>query len=440
MHQFDSGFGPSQLMYMPTKRSAKIMEVLAPDVKCFYGHTVMAILDANGKHRIIAQKEEPEIEHNGDGGADVWKRGHTAGSSRGNTADTDHTSPTASRQGTGILKRDASPPRRMSTVIAKKRLRSMGDFDIVLVCTPPAVAATLTAAIAPHLSSACRNCELAPCWVAFAKIEPVLSVSNDAFAVINDPENILVWATRESPRAEKASKGLKQFDGYRSMKMLLKGGRPSTAVAELRDREDSWILHASCEFTRAHLHTPPQEVSEILVEHFVKMLDLGVEMDVVDTFAYLWAEGRYAGTHVDHVYVKNICVYIKYIVPFFLACIIWMCIQTCIHLYTYAYIFVYIYVFIYIRYIHTPISRYMRVYKIDLYTHIYVSIHTYMYIYIYMYIYVFIYTCIYIYVYICVCVHTCVYMCVNKTISVVYMCTDTYTSIPMCRFNVDMYT
>ena len=103
---------------------------------------------------------------------------------------------------------------------AKTRLRNMGDFDIVLICTPPAIAANLTAQTAPRLASACRNVNLEPCWVAYAKIEPALPVANDAFAAIKDPENVLMWATRESSRADKACKGIKTFDEYRGIDIL----------------------------------------------------------------------------------------------------------------------------------------------------------------------------------------------------------------------------
>ena len=102
---------------------------------------------------------------------------------------------------------------------AKTRLRNMGDFDIVLVCTPPAIAATLLARPAPRLAAVCHNAELEPCWVAYAKIEPPLPVANDAFAAINDPQGILVWATRESSRADKASKGARTFDEYRGISL-----------------------------------------------------------------------------------------------------------------------------------------------------------------------------------------------------------------------------
>ncbi len=293
VHNFNGGLGPNQLMYMPTARSAKIMEVLAPGVKYLYNHTVVTILQAEGKHRVVAQKDEMDLTHDSQSETQVWRRGNTAGSSRGETAGSDHSNLTGSRQGTGILRRQPSPS-RMSTAAARKRLRSMGDFDIVLVCTPPAVAASLTAQISPAISAACRNAQLMPCWVAYAKIEPVLTVANDAFATIKDPQNILVWATRETSRAQKAAKGLKPFDEWRNMKMLLKAGRPSTAVADARDKEDSWILHASAEFSQSHINTPSEDVAEILIERFVEMLDLGMEMDIIDSCAYLWEEGMYA--------------------------------------------------------------------------------------------------------------------------------------------------
>lgn len=76
--------------------------------------------------------------------------------------------------------------------------------------------------------------------------------------------------------------------------MLLKGGRPSTAVAQSRDREDSWILHASAEFSRFHRNTAPEQVAEILVEHFVGLLNMDYEMDVIDSHACLWEEGWFS--------------------------------------------------------------------------------------------------------------------------------------------------
>jgi predicted NAD/FAD-dependent oxidoreductase len=298
VHAFESGLGPNQKLYMPTPKSAKMMEVLAPGVKYVYNHSVMAVLESDGKHRIIAQKDESEKEeeYGTQSGANVWRRGNTAGSNRPETADTDFSNSYggSSRQTTGILKRQASPP-RMSTAIAKKRLRNMGDFDLVLICTPPAVAARLTAQIAPQISAACQNARLQPCWVAYAKFEPVLSVSNDAFAVIKDPDNVLLWATRETSRFAKASsRDPSTFDEWRGMKMLLKGGRPSTAVAESQDKEDAWVLHASAEFSRNHLKTPPEEVAQMLIEHFVKMLDIDAVVDIIDTFGVLWEEGMYS--------------------------------------------------------------------------------------------------------------------------------------------------
>jgi hypothetical protein len=77
--------------------------------------------------------------------------------------------------------------------------------------------------------------------------------------------------------------------------MLLKGGRPSTAAAEARDREDAWILHASPKFSKSHLTLAPERVAEILVEHFVGLLNLEYEMDVVDSYAFLWEEGWLSG-------------------------------------------------------------------------------------------------------------------------------------------------
>lgn len=115
VHRFDMGLGPNQIMYMPTCKSVKLMEALAPAVRYIYNHQVVALLENEGKHRIVAQKTdapdesrsgEPESETN------VWQRGATGGTSRVTTGETDYSGRASSRQ--GILKRQASPP-RMST-------------------------------------------------------------------------------------------------------------------------------------------------------------------------------------------------------------------------------------------------------------------------------------------------------------------------------------
>ena len=114
VHKFDNGMGPNQLMYMPTAKSAKLMESLAPAVKYVYNQEIVALLDAEGKHRIISQKTDADdLERESVASeADVWERGAT-GTSRVATGETDYSARASSRQ--GILKRQASPPPRMST-------------------------------------------------------------------------------------------------------------------------------------------------------------------------------------------------------------------------------------------------------------------------------------------------------------------------------------
>jgi len=116
VHKFDNGMGPNQIMYMPTAKSAKLMESLAPAVKYVYNEEIVALLDAEGKHRIISQKtdahEDPERE-SAESEVNVWERGATGGTSRVATGETYYSGRASSRQ--GILKRQASPPPRLST-------------------------------------------------------------------------------------------------------------------------------------------------------------------------------------------------------------------------------------------------------------------------------------------------------------------------------------
>lgn len=125
VHRFDKGLGPNQVMYMPTSKSAKLMESLAPAVKYVYNHEIISLLEADGKHRIVAQKMDAAHESGSweseqeDSEANMWQRGATGGTSRGTTGETDRSGRVSSRQ--GILKRQTSPPHRMSTATGKGR-------------------------------------------------------------------------------------------------------------------------------------------------------------------------------------------------------------------------------------------------------------------------------------------------------------------------------
>jgi predicted NAD/FAD-dependent oxidoreductase len=109
----------------------------------------------------------------------------------------------------------------------------LGRFDRVIVTTPPAQAAPLLAH-APRLGQVAASAEMLPCWSVMVVFDRRLDVQWDGAFVSDSP---LSWAARNSS----------------------KPGRPAG---------ESWVLHASHEWSEAHIEDEPVRVGAELTAAF----------------------------------------------------------------------------------------------------------------------------------------------------------------------------
>ncbi|MDY7091546.1 MAG: FAD-dependent oxidoreductase [Acidobacteriota bacterium] len=108
----------------------------------------------------------------------------------------------------------------------------LGSYDAVVVTAPATQAAELLEAAAPRLAVAARKAETAPCWAVMVTFPQPLELDFDGAFVHGSP---LSWIARNAS----------------------KPGRPEG---------ESWVLHASPEWSREHLELSREEVAPLLLE------------------------------------------------------------------------------------------------------------------------------------------------------------------------------
>ncbi|MEM8963430.1 MAG: FAD-dependent oxidoreductase [Acidobacteriota bacterium] len=113
------------------------------------------------------------------------------------------------------------------------------DFDVVLIATPALQAAALLREPAPHIASRLDHVEMAPCWAVMVAWDQPLDVDFDAGFIHQGP---LSWVA-----ANRSKPG--------------------------RSQHETWVLHASPEWTSEHIEDPPETVAEQLLDAFARILD-----------------------------------------------------------------------------------------------------------------------------------------------------------------------
>jgi predicted NAD/FAD-dependent oxidoreductase len=108
--------------------------------------------------------------------------------------------------------------------------RDLGMFDALIVALPATQAAELLVGL-PALAQSASACQFAPCWAVMAAFETSLALAFDGAFVHDSP---LSWIARNSS----------------------KPGRP---------RSECWVLHASPEWSAAHLEEAPETVCRELL-------------------------------------------------------------------------------------------------------------------------------------------------------------------------------
>ncbi len=104
------------------------------------------------------------------------------------------------------------------------------ECDVVLVTAPAPQTAALLEPVAPDLASEARRASMAPCWAAVARV----AEADVGFDALDGAEGSAVaWLVREA-------------------------SKPQRTLA------DAWVVHASSEWSEAHLERSPDEVAELL--------------------------------------------------------------------------------------------------------------------------------------------------------------------------------
>lgn len=120
---------------------------------------------------------------------------------------------------------------------------SLGSYDAIVAALPAPEASMLLAAGAPELASRC-NVRLLPCWAAMVAFETPLALPFDGAFVRNAP---ISWVARDTS----------------------KPGRPA------REGE-MWVMHATPEWSAAHLEAPHEAVAASLLAAFTNAADIDV--------------------------------------------------------------------------------------------------------------------------------------------------------------------
>jgi predicted NAD/FAD-dependent oxidoreductase len=133
----------------------------------------------------------------------------------------------------------------------------LGEFDVAVVSAPPQQAAQLAAGQTPLLAAA-EGVSMLPCWAVAVGVSSPLGVPFDAAAVAGSPVG---WVARET-------------------------GKPGR-----QPWPETWMLHATAEWSVAHLEEDGVMVGDALLDAFRRAADLGsVETKVV--MAHRWRYAR----------------------------------------------------------------------------------------------------------------------------------------------------
>lgn len=119
----------------------------------------------------------------------------------------------------------------------------IGLFDTVVVSAPAQQSARLFENAALELATQARAAEMAPCWAAMVGFARPLETEFDGAFVVDSP---LSWVARNASKPD----------------------RPGA---------ESWILHASPEWSQQHLEIERERAAELLLESFNRALGRPVE-------------------------------------------------------------------------------------------------------------------------------------------------------------------
>ena len=108
------------------------------------------------------------------------------------------------------------------------------QFDAVIVAVPAEQAKELLHEASPSLAAIPAQVESDPCWALMAAFEARLDIDQDC---LREPCKAIAWAARNCAKPER-------------------GG------------EETWTIHASADWSRAHLELPQEEAGTMILDEF----------------------------------------------------------------------------------------------------------------------------------------------------------------------------
>ncbi|MFB6345099.1 MAG: FAD-dependent oxidoreductase [bacterium] len=135
---------------------------------------------------------------------------------------------------------------------------SIGRYDTVILTAPPKQSAALAESVSDQVTKSCRSVEFLPTWAVMLGFDRRVPLEYDA-AFVN--QGHLDWMARNSS----------------------KPGRPDA---------ESWVLHASPDWSAQHVEDDSSSITEALIEEFTHLTDLDDLEDPVYQSAHRWLYAR----------------------------------------------------------------------------------------------------------------------------------------------------
>lgn len=117
--------------------------------------------------------------------------------------------------------------------LSKESGEVVGSFDVLWLATPAPQAAALLGTVAPALAERLGAVEMAPCWSVMVSFTEAVDLPIDGAFVSDSP---LSWVARDGNKPGRSTDGL-----------------------------DTWVLHASAEWSREHLDDDDDDVIDALL-------------------------------------------------------------------------------------------------------------------------------------------------------------------------------
>lgn len=134
--------------------------------------------------------------------------------------------------------------------------RACGPFGAVVVALPPGQAAPLLEGVTPGIAAQAAAVSMRPCWSCVVRVDGSGPAFDGAF-VIDD--TVLRWLARDSSKPGRTDPGI-------------------------------WVLHATSDYSTAHLEQAPETVGPALAAHFQHLAGLEQQPAILRTHRWRYSQ------------------------------------------------------------------------------------------------------------------------------------------------------